>query len=74
MTHKKTKREFKDVLGKGVEQVIVHEEAEAGLNQVEIRFQDKTGLAIVLDCKLVLESAELRDWAEGEGTLVKKFV
>lgn len=64
------KREFKDVAGKVVEQVNVYEE-EDGVNQVEIRFQDKTGLAIVLDNKLVLESAELRDWRDGEGELIK---
>lgn len=68
------KLEFKDVVGKVVEQVNVFVEEQDGVNQVEIRFQDKTGLAIVLDCKLLLESAELRDWKEGEGTLIKKFV
>lgn len=61
------------VQGKVVEQINIYEE-EDGVDQVEIRFQDKTGLAIVLDHKLVLESAELRDWTEGEGTLIKKFV
>lgn len=67
------KHEFKDLRGKIVEQVNVYEE-EDGVNQVEIRFQDKTGLAIVLDHKLVLESAELRDWKDGEGELIQKFV
>ena len=68
------KLEFKDVVGKVVEQVNVFVEEQDGVNQVEIRFQDKTGLAIALDCKLLLESAELRDWKDGEGELIKKFV
>lgn len=68
------KREFKDeVRGKVVEQVNVYEE-EDGVYQVEIRFQDNTGLAINLDCKLILTDAELRDWKDGEGELIKKFV
>lgn len=67
------KREFNEVQGKVVEQVNVYEE-EDGVNQVEIRFRDKTGLAINLVHKLVLDSAELRDWTKGEGTLIKKFV
>lgn len=67
------KHEFKDVRGKVVEQVNVYAE-EDGVNQVEIRFQDNTGLAIVLDCNLVLDSAELRDWKDGEGELIQKFV
>lgn len=70
MTEKQ--REFKEVAGKVVEKVVFVDSAEGEL--IEMRFEDKTGLQIHLGTKLVIESVELRDWVQGEGTLVKKLI
>jgi hypothetical protein len=69
------KAEFKkEVEGKVVESVTIFD-MQDGVNDVEVRFQDKTGLSIVLaPAKLVVESVELRSWEKGEGTLIRKLV
>lgn len=65
--------EFKDVAGKVIESVAFLKNAD-GVSLLDLRFQDKTGFHIRLDVRLALEAAELRDWKDGEGTLVKKFL
>lgn len=67
------KHEFAELKGKTVEAVVVHEDVD-GAHQLEARFEDKTGFVINLESRLLIESAELRDWTEGEGTLIKKFI
>jgi hypothetical protein len=68
------KKQFVEhVQGKVVEQINLYGE-EDGTNEFEIRFQDKTGFTISLDTRLVIETAELRDWTKGEGTLIQKFL
>lgn len=67
------KREYKGVQGKVVDGIAIFDEQD-GFFEIDIRFQDKTGFHIRRDSRMVLEAAELRDWKEGEGALVGKFV
>ncbi|MBZ5525625.1 MAG: hypothetical protein LAP21_25670 [Acidobacteriia bacterium] len=66
------KRKLKGVKGKVVEAVAVCDLE--GSKEVDISFGDKTALHIRFSPRLVLEAAELRDWKQGEGELLKKFV
>ena len=67
------KKFIEHVQGKFVEEITLSEERD-GVHNLDIRFQDKTEFHIRLDCRLVVEVVELRDWTKGEGTLIKKFV
>lgn len=67
------KCEIKEIKGKVLESVTFFD-GQDGVCDLDIRFQDKTGLHLRLRPLIALEAAELRDWKEGEGELVKKFV
>ena len=60
------------VRGKVVERIIFVNDADQ--REVDIQFQEKTGFSIRLDVRLEVEAIELRDWKEGEGTLIQKFL
>jgi len=69
------RREFKEaVKGKVVEAVEIFFDETGGVGDLDIKFEDKTGFHIRLAARMTLETAELRDWREGEGTLVRKLV
>lgn len=67
------KKFIEHVQGKVVEEITLSEERD-GVHDLDIRFQDKTGFHLRLDSRLVIESVELRDWTEGEGSLIQKLL
>lgn len=67
------KREIKDISGKVVESITFFDDQD-GTFDLDIKFQDKTGLHLSLRPLIALEAAELRNWKEGEGELLRKFV
>jgi hypothetical protein len=60
------------VRGKVVERIVFVNDGDQ--RELDIQFQDKTGFHIDLDVRLEVEAIELRDWKDGEGTLIQKFL
>lgn len=60
------------VAGKIVQRIILTNDAEA--HEIDIQFEDRTGFHIQFDLRLDVEFVELRDWKDGNGRLVKKFL
>lgn len=60
------------ITGKTVQQIVLTKDEDG--YEVEIQFTDKTGFHIELQMKMVVDLIELRDWKDGNGKLIKKFV
>jgi hypothetical protein len=59
------------VTGKVIQRIILTTDSEN--HEVDIQFTDKTGFHIRLNVRMDVELIELRDWKDGNGTLIKKF-
>ncbi len=60
------------VRGKVVERIVFVNEVDD--RELDIQFQDKTGFHVRLDVQLEVEAIELRDWKDGEGKVIQKFL
>lgn len=63
----------KGIAGKVVQRIAISQDPE--FHEVDIQFQDRTGLHIEFDVRVevALESVELLDWKTGDGKLIKKI-
>lgn len=59
------------VIGKVVEQIIFVNDSD--LHELEIRFTDNTAFHLRLDVLMEIKSVEVRDWRDGEGSLLHKL-
>jgi hypothetical protein len=60
------------IAGKVVQRIVLTNDSDA--HEIDIQFQDRTGFHIELDVRMDVELVELRDWKDGNGKLVKKFL
>ena len=60
------------IAGKVVQRIVLTNDPDA--HEIDIQFQDRTGFHIQFDLRLDVELVELRDWKDGNGKLIKKFV
>jgi hypothetical protein len=60
------------VTGRTVQQIVLTQGDDG--YEIEIKFTDKTGFHIELEMKMLVDLIELRDWTDGNGKLIKKFV
>ena len=60
------------IAGKVVQRIVLTNDPDA--HEIEIQFQDRTGFHIELDVRMEVELVALRDWKDGNGTLIKKFL
>jgi hypothetical protein len=60
------------VAGKVVQRIVLTNDPDA--HEIEIQFQDRTGFHIKLDVRMDVELVELRDWKDGNGKLIQKFL
>ena len=60
------------IAGKAVQRIVLINAPDA--HEIDIQFQDRTGFHIQFDVRLEVELVELRDWKDGNGTLIKKFL
>jgi hypothetical protein len=60
------------VAGKVVQRIVLTNDPDA--HEVEIQFEDRTGFHVKLDVRMDVELVELRDWKDGNGTLIRKFL
>ena len=67
-----TQKFVEHVAGKVVEQINLTNDPNH--HELEIRFEDETALHLRLYVLMQVKAVEIRDWKEGEGDLVQKFV
>jgi hypothetical protein len=60
------------IAGKVVQRIVLTNDPDA--HEIEIQFQDRTGFHIKLDVRMDVELVELRDWKDGNGKLIQKFL
>jgi hypothetical protein len=60
------------VAGKVVQRIVLTSDPDA--HEIEIQFQDRTGFHIKLNVRMDVELVELRDWKDGNGKLIQKFL
>ncbi len=60
------------VAGKVVQRIVLTNDPDA--HEIEIQFQDRTGLHVKLDVRMDVELVELRDWKDGNGKVIQKFL
>jgi hypothetical protein len=60
------------IAGKVVQRIVLTNDSDA--HEIDIQFEDRTGFHIQLDVRMDVELVELRDWKDGNGKLVKKFL
>jgi hypothetical protein len=60
------------VAGKVIQRIVLTNEPDA--HEIEIQFQDRTGFHVKLDVRMDVELVELRDWKDGNGKLIRKFL
>ncbi len=60
------------VAGKVVQRIVLTNDSDA--HEIEIQFQDRTGFHIQLDVRMQVELVALRDWKDGNGTLIQRFL
>lgn len=60
------------LVGKVVQRVVLTNDPDC--HEVDIQFQDQTGFHIEFDVHMDVELVELRDWKDGNGKLIKKFL
>jgi hypothetical protein len=60
------------VAGKVVQRIVLTNDPDA--HEVEIQFEDRTGFHVKLDVRMDVELVELRDWKDGNGKLIRKFL
>lgn len=60
------------IAGKVVQRIVLTNDRDA--HEIDIQFQDRTGFHIQFDLRLDVELVELRDWKDGNGKLIKKFI
>ena len=60
------------VAGKVVQRIVLTNDPDA--HEIEIQFQDRTGFHIKLDVRMDVELVELRDWKDGNGTVIQRFL
>jgi len=60
------------VAGKVVQRIVLTNDPDA--HEVEIQFEDRTGFHVKLDVRMDVDLVELRDWKDGNGTLIQKFL
>jgi hypothetical protein len=60
------------IAGKVLQRIVLTNDPDA--HEVDIQFQDRTALHIQLDVQMRIELLELRDWKDGNGKLIKKFL
>lgn len=60
------------IAGKVLQRIVLTNDPDA--HEVDIQFQDRTALHIQLDVQMRIELVELRDWKDGNGKLIKKFL
>jgi hypothetical protein len=60
------------IAGKVSQRIVLTNDPDA--HEVDIQFQDRTAFHIQLDVQMRIELVELRDWKDGNGKLIKKFL
>jgi len=60
------------IAGKVVQRIVLTNDPDA--HEIEIQFQDRTGFHIKLDVRMEVELVALRNWRDGNGKLIKKFL
>ena len=63
---------IEDIAGKVVQRIVLTNDPDA--HEIEIQFQDRTGFHVKLDVRMDVELVELRDWRDGNGPLIRKFL
>jgi hypothetical protein len=60
------------IAGKVVQRIVLTNDPDA--HEIEIQFEDRTGFHVKLDVRMDVELVELRDWKDGNGKLLRKFL
>jgi hypothetical protein len=60
------------ITSKVIQRIVLTNDPDA--HEIDIQFQDRTAFHIQMDVQMRIELVELRDWKDGNGKLIKKFL